>query len=63
MKLIPRSALADKGIPHGDVQLWRLIKAGEFPKPVKIGSRNAFVELEVDDYIAKRIAARDEVAA
>jgi prophage regulatory protein len=37
---------------------------GDFPQPVKIGGQAiAFVEAEVDDWIASKIAARDRVAA
>ncbi len=40
--------------------IWRLVTAGEFPAPVKIvGRRSGWVESEVDDWIAERIAARD----
>jgi prophage regulatory protein len=35
-----------------------LIKAGKFPKPIQIGARRiAFLESEVDEWIASRIAA------
>ncbi len=40
--------------------LYRLIAAGDFPKPVKLGFCSAWVESEVSDWIAARIAARDE---
>ncbi|EDX0048492.1 AlpA family transcriptional regulator [Salmonella enterica] len=43
--------------------IYKLIDQGRFPKPVKIGSRSiAFVESEVDEWIAERIAARDKKA-
>lgn len=36
------------------------LSAGNFPRPVKIGEKAiAFVEAEVDAWIADRIAARD----
>jgi prophage regulatory protein len=39
------------------------IEAGTFPRPVKIGGRCiAFVESEIDEWIAARMTARDEVA-
>jgi prophage regulatory protein len=59
MKLLDDDGLAEKGIPHGPVQRWRLIKAGKFPKPVKVGSRNAWLESEIDQWIADRVAERD----
>lgn len=40
--------------------MWREIKAGRFPKPIKIGPRlNAFFEDEIDAYLAQRAAERD----
>ncbi|WP_421850619.1 helix-turn-helix transcriptional regulator [Oricola sp.] len=40
--------------------LWRLVKNGEFPRPVAVsGKRKSFVESEVDAWIAARIDARD----
>lgn len=37
--------------------LYKLIDAGKFPKQVKIGSRSiAFVESEVDAWVANKIA-------
>jgi len=44
--------------------LYRLLGENRFPKPVKIGSRSiAFVESEIDAWIAERIAERDSVGA
>jgi prophage regulatory protein len=44
------------------VHVYRLIAAGKFPRPVKIGdARIAFVESEVDEFIRARIAQRDEI--
>jgi prophage regulatory protein len=43
--------------------LWRMWKAGEFPRPVKIGCRNCWLESEVDAWIAEQIAKRDGEAA
>ncbi|ECC2869883.1 AlpA family transcriptional regulator [Salmonella enterica subsp. enterica] len=48
---------------YGKAWIYKLIVQGRFPKPVKIGSRAvAFVESEVDEWIAERIAARDKKA-
>lgn len=45
--------------------VYRLMLAGGFPRPVKLhgAKRMAFVEHEVDGWIAARIAARDTQAA
>ena len=37
-----------KGIPDSDTTIWRKIKAGQFPKPLKMGRRNCWVEEEID---------------
>lgn len=40
--------------------LYQYIAEGRFPKPVKIGDRRiAWVESEIDEWIAARIAERD----
>jgi len=44
--------------------IWFKAKEGEFPKPISLGGiRKAFVASEVNDWIAQRVAERDEVAA
>jgi prophage regulatory protein len=60
MKLLDFDALADKGIKFSDTHIWRLVRAGDFPKPVKIGNRNHWVEAEIDQYIAHKLAERDD---
>jgi prophage regulatory protein len=52
--------LARKGIPFSRQHIHRLIAAGKFPRPVKIGAAtNGFVETEIDEWCAAKIAARD----
>ena len=63
MKLLDLDGLAEKGIQFSDTHIWRLVRAGDFPKPVKIGNRNHWVETEIDQYIADKLKQRDEVAA
>jgi predicted DNA-binding transcriptional regulator AlpA len=49
-----------KGIDYSRDHLRRKWKAGEFPAPVSISDRRiAWIESEVDDWIAARIAKRD----
>jgi len=63
-RLIPYEVLKAKGIPYSKPHLWRLERADKFPKRVPIGAgRYAYVEAEVDEWIAARIAARDKVVA
>jgi prophage regulatory protein len=59
MRLLDREGLKKKGLSYSPSQLWRLAKAGRFPPPVKIGSKLAWVEDEIDALIAARIAARE----
>jgi prophage regulatory protein len=63
MKLLDYDALADKGIKFSDTHIWRLIRSGDFPKPVKIGNRNHWVETEIDKFIADKLARRDGAVA
>ena len=52
----PREAMRRCGI--GRSTMWKLIKEGDYPKPVKITRRNiGFVEAEVDAWVRQRIAA------
>ncbi|WP_374350026.1 helix-turn-helix transcriptional regulator [Chitinimonas sp.] len=47
------------GLSHSSV--WRFIKAGTFPAPVVLGANSrAWVESEINGWIAERIAARGE---
>jgi prophage regulatory protein len=58
--LIPFEGLKAKGVTLGRCQVWRLEKAGKFPKHINISTnRTAWIESEVDEWIAARIAARD----
>jgi len=36
-------------------QLWKLIREGRFPKPIKCGRSSLFVSREVDAWIEERI--------
>jgi prophage regulatory protein len=64
MKLLDYDALKAKGFDYSRTHIWRLVKAGKFPKPVKLnkGARNAWVEEEIDALIAARMAARGQPA-
>jgi prophage regulatory protein len=59
-RLIPYEALKAKGVPYSKPHLWRLERAGRFPRRVPVGdNRYAYVEEEVDAYNEARIKARD----
>jgi prophage regulatory protein len=60
MKLLDHADLAALGIKFSRVHLWRLCRAGRFPKPIKLSpGRNAWSEAEIADWIKARIAERD----
>lgn len=45
-------------------EIYRRIALGEFPAPLKIGTRaSAWSSAEIDEWIASRIAARDREAS
>jgi prophage regulatory protein len=59
-RLISYEGLSAKCIPYSKPHLWRLEKAGKFPKRVPIGAgRYGYVEAEIDAYIERKIAERD----
>jgi prophage regulatory protein len=62
MRLIDYDNLkTTNGIPYSKVQLWRLERQRRFPKRNSVGpQRYAWVESEIDEWIAGRIRARDE---
>jgi len=62
MKLLDYDGLAERGIKFSDTHIFRLIRAGDFPKPVKIGKRNHWSEEEIDKYISDKLAQRDNAA-
>jgi len=50
-----------KGVSFHRCHLYKLIRAGKFPKPIKLGEhRIAFVESEIDDWLRGRMEARDK---
>ena len=50
MRLLSRVELKSvKGIDYSKAHLHRLIRAGKFPRPIKLGeNRNAWIEEEID---------------
>ena len=56
--LTPRETAAKVG--YHRVHIMRLVKAGKFPKPVKLNDFAVrFVDEEIDEYMQERIAERD----
>ena len=59
-KLVDHKAFrTEKGITHSYEQVMRLVEAGKFPKPVRIGCRNYWISEELDQHIADLVADRD----
>lgn len=58
-RLLPTAVVLDR-VCMSKPTLYRLINAGEFPKPVPVGrQRVAFVESEVAAWINQRVGLRD----
>lgn len=55
-ELLPRVGIST-------AQLYRLMTAGAFPRPVQLGPGSvAWVEAEIEDWIAARVAERDRTS-
>ena len=65
MRVISRDRLEpEKGISYTDDHLRRMEKKGQFPKSIQLGpGRVAYVEDEVDAWLAGKAAARGHAAA
>ena len=49
MRVLDYDGLKAKGVPYSKPHLWRLVKAGKFPAPIKWGAaRNGWIEEEID---------------
>jgi prophage regulatory protein len=61
-RILSYQDLRDRGIKFSRQWIVHLIKAGKFPKTVKLGEGHAvgFIEEEIDAWIANLIAERDE---
>ena len=47
-------------IPLSDPTIWRLEKAGRFPKRLQLGGNSVgWLEEEIDAWLAERVAARN----
>lgn len=64
MKVLTEEDLHARGIRFSRAHRHRLVKAGAFPRPIKIGlNTNVWLEEEIDSYIAERAAQRQAHAA
>ncbi len=61
MLILSFEELRPKGVPFSKPHLNRLIRSGTFPPPVKLGARkNGWLADEIDEWLASRIAARQQ---
>lgn len=64
MRLLDLDGLRQKGIKFTRQHIHRLVRRGLFPRPVKVGiATNAWIESEIDEYLANRVTQRDRLAA
>jgi prophage regulatory protein len=63
MKVISRDRLEpEKGINFCPDHLRRMEKKGQFPKPIQLGpGRVAYLESEIDDWLAEKARERQPV--
>ena len=48
-------------VPYSEAHIWRLEKTGKFPRRAHLGAnRVAWVESEIDDWIAECLARREQ---
>ena len=60
MRFIRFPQLKEKGITFTRQHVGRLQKAGKFPRSVPLGENTKpFIEEEIDEYLASRVAERD----
>jgi prophage regulatory protein len=59
-----REVIEAKRVPYTRRHIERLVDGKLFPAPVQVGpGRLAFIEAEIDAWIARRVAQRDTKAA
>jgi prophage regulatory protein len=64
MRMLDLSDLREKGIKFSRQHLNRLIKAGKFPAPVKLGARrNAWPDTDIEKWMSGCVKVRDGAAA
>jgi prophage regulatory protein len=60
VRVLDHAALKAKGVNYSKAHLARLERAGKFPRHFNIGeNRTVWLESEVDDWLAARVAERD----
>jgi len=60
LRILSLNDLRELGIYYSRVHIYRLVKAGKFPAPIKVGqNRIGWVESEIDEWLNAKIAERD----
>ncbi len=60
MQVVTMNGLKTKGICFSKTHIYRLMKAGQFPRPAKIGQRrNVWSVEEIDNWLRQRFVERD----
>lgn len=57
-RLLSEAELRPDYLPCSRATFWRLVKSGDFPKPIKVGRRSFWLRREVLAWIEERAAAR-----
>lgn len=48
-------------VPYSEAHIWRLERAGKFPRRARLGAnRVVWVEAEIDEWLSSKIAERDQ---
>jgi hypothetical protein len=58
-KLVSRDGLREKGITGSPTTIWRQVRDGVLPAPIRIGGKTYWLEDELNAWLAARVAARD----
>jgi len=63
VRLIPLKPDVQSRTCLGKTRIYELIATGDFPQPVRLGRRVAFVEQEIDMWILTRMSERVKAVA
>jgi len=60
LRILSLNDLRERGILYSRVHIGRLVKAGRFPAPIKVGqNRIGWIESEIDEWLNAKVAERD----
>lgn len=61
-ELLTAKLVCQQVVPVSTMSLWRWVRDGRFPAPVKMSGRNYWRRDEIDAWLAERSAVRGEAA-